>query len=351
MRRGRPLRRRARFQSLEQRRWREVQLGPESVEAFTVALARQRRSVGHILLLLLRLEVPNGRFEALFGDVDVFVFLEVLEQRLREQLVGDDLIFTGLAALLEDLAEEPHRGVVGRVEVKDVNVALLSVAIEATVALLHFPGVPRDVPVEHEATRALEVQAFTRCVGGEQHARGAVRVVERALHAVALDIVHAAVQDAQPLAVAEAGDEARAQVVERGEVLGEDDEALVLLLVDERFERLESRVGLDLRGRRADCALAICFGKPWSDRFETERLHCAGDLGQLALDCVLEVLEPRAAGATGLTLTAIALGVVVGVVLHDAAHLGHGAERAERRVLRLQSFEKREPALAEGPRP
>jgi hypothetical protein len=61
------------------------------------------------LLLLLRLEVPDGRFEALFGDVDVFVLLEVLEQRLREQLVGDDLILTRLAALLVDLAEEASR--------------------------------------------------------------------------------------------------------------------------------------------------------------------------------------------------------------------------------------------------
>ena len=112
------------------------------------------------------------------------------------------------------------------------HVSRLAVAVEPAVALLQPRRVPRAVVVQQVAGGAVQIEALGGGVGGDEdtHLRG--RVVERRLDVLATRLVHA-FRSAGPeqrehsigrVAVAQASGE----VVERGLVLGEDDQAFVV---------------------------------------------------------------------------------------------------------------------------
>ena len=88
------LNRQRRFERVAERLGREVKLGTKLHESLAILLARQWRGIGDVVcrVLLRRERVLDGALEPLLGGLDIFVVLEVREQRLGEDLVGDDAI-------------------------------------------------------------------------------------------------------------------------------------------------------------------------------------------------------------------------------------------------------------------
>ena len=107
---------------------------------------------------------------------------------------------------------------------------MLAVAVNAAVALLHPVRVPGDLEVHQAVAVVLQVDALGSGVGGQQDAHEALcgAGLERGLDALALRVVHAAVQRQQALA---GGQPLRRQdllqPVLGGPVLGEEDHPLV----------------------------------------------------------------------------------------------------------------------------
>jgi hypothetical protein len=109
-----------------------------------------------------------------------------------------------------------HRRLARRVrnEMKRVHRPALSDAIDAADSLLESHRVPWQLEVDDDTTRALQVQAFTRSVRGEQHGRAAIeKRRERGPSCIACEaaVENGAVDVEQP-----------AQVEERVAILGED---------------------------------------------------------------------------------------------------------------------------------
>ena len=121
-------------------------------------------------------------------------------------------------------------------EVGHLHLMRLAVPVDPADALFQPVGVERDVVVDHPVAVPLQVDALARGVGGEQDAqRVTVRVsLERGLQVLPLLLVHAAVQQAEPVpAQAARGEDAREPLL-GGLVLGEDDDALALVPVTAR---------------------------------------------------------------------------------------------------------------------
>ena len=132
--------------------------------------------------------------------------LDLLDHRLQELRVR--------AVLVEEVVDEDAFG-------------LLPVAVDAAVALFEPDRVPRDLVVDHVAAVVLQVQPLGRRVGRKQDPnRMLARVgLEGLLDLLPVAQAHAAGQ-AEDVLFSHPGSDVGLQVLERVEVLGEDDQPL-----------------------------------------------------------------------------------------------------------------------------
>ena len=159
--------------------------------------------------------------------LNAFAVHQAAMDRLVKDLVRRAEVFADLVGLADDVREEGQVLVLVGDEVEDGDVAGLAMPVETTVALLDARRVPGAVEVQQVAGGALQVEALGCSVGGDEHAHRVERVVEAVLHVAALDVVHSAEERQHAI-----GSVPRAQtshkIVQRGLVLGEDDDPLVL---------------------------------------------------------------------------------------------------------------------------
>ncbi|MNR35488.1 hypothetical protein D3C85_1533390 [compost metagenome] len=123
--------------------------------------------------------------------------------------------------------------------------------VNTTVTLLQARGVPRNLVVHQQAGGVLQVKAFRSSVGRNQNTYRRVRIVEGALYRLALVLMHSAIEHADAagfsaILVIQAVD----QIVERGFVLGENDQPLIIfplfsvtqLLADQLTQAIKASV-------------------------------------------------------------------------------------------------------------
>ena len=121
----------------------------------------------------------------------------------------------------------------GADEVGDLYLVGLAVPVHAADPLFEPVGVERDVVVDDPVAVPLQVDALARGVGREQDAhRVAVQAgLERGLEVLALVLVHAAEQQAEPVPAQAPRRQDAGEPLLGGLVLGEDDDALALVPV------------------------------------------------------------------------------------------------------------------------
>jgi len=124
--------------------------------------------------------------------------------------------------LLEQALEDVALAGFGGDHVPEVANLGLADAVDATEALLQPVGVPRQVVVDHQVG-VLQVHAFARRIGGDEHPRGRV-VAEQLLHLAPFLALDAAVDHHHGFLAADEAANLDRKVVQRVTVLGEDDE-------------------------------------------------------------------------------------------------------------------------------
>ena len=225
------------------------------------AVAGGRRSVESAAEVVLRAVDPQ--LQILPDRVRVLAPDQTTTHGPVEDLVGGAEVLAHLVRLAYDVVEEANVRVRLAVEVVHRDVAGLAVAVEATVALLQSRRVPGAVVVKQVARGPVQVQSLGGGVGGDEDPDPGVGIVEGGLHTVAGGGVHAArpphAEERQDPVLGVAPPQAVGEVVQRGLVLREDDQPLVVAepvagaqqLLHERDQPVEARVvgGLAL-GRR-----------------------------------------------------------------------------------------------------
>ncbi len=205
--------------------------------------------------------------------------------------VGGDHV-AGAAEVLPDLVDLPDgdaeelqlvfEGALRRVlpavrdEVEDIHLRRrLAVPVDAAVALFQPVRVPGDLPVQQPVAVVLKVDALAGRVGGEQDPhRVEVRgIAEDLADAVALVVVHTAVEAGDPLGGVTGADEPVTQPALGVAIFGEDDDPLVVPLpagADDRVEpvahSVELRVGPQARVLRPVAQLLQQFLLPGGQR-------------------------------------------------------------------------------------
>ncbi|OPZ41968.1 MAG: hypothetical protein BWY94_02263 [Actinobacteria bacterium ADurb.BinA094] len=257
-------------------------------------------------------------------------------RRLGEELVGRAEVLADVVGFAQHVRQEPDVLVLLGHEVEDLHVARLPVAIQTAVALLQLGRVPRAVVVQQVAGRALQVEALGGGVGAEQYADRLRRVVERPFDQVALSLVHAAVEREDALCLVTLA-QPPGDVVERGLVLGEHHQALVVApgavvapvsgavvaeqRLDHRDQSVEARVG----ERVASDHVAGGGVQP-------QACERGVDGRRLLLHVRPRLLQPRADHAGGDRLAGLRLAVVAGLALHRAARRVHVGLAGRRRL-------------------
>ena len=187
---------------------------------------------------------PNGAC-AVYPEVEVVLDQTLIlspdqpaPHRPVEDLVGGTQVLAERVGFPDHVGEEADVAVLAAVEVfagvevVHGHVAGLSVAVESAVPLFQPRRVPRTVVVEQVASGPVEVEPLGSGVGGDQDAHFGVGIVERGLDAVPLGRPHAggsshAKQGEDPVRRI-LPSQPVGEVVQRGLVLGEDDEPFVV---------------------------------------------------------------------------------------------------------------------------
>lgn len=143
---------------------------------------------------------------------------------------------------------------------------LLAVPIDPTVALLHDVRIVGNFEMDHQATVVLEVDAFGGRIRRKQDAdRRGLRIgLEGRLDGLTFVIVHAAIDEVQPVPAVAVGDENALQPVLCRAVFGEEDDTFVgprPVLLQVSFEPVENGLGFRVRAMLGTLRPATKFGE------------------------------------------------------------------------------------------
>ena len=119
------------------------------------------RLLDGLLGLIVQVHVADHALQLISGE-NIAKYIEDLAGLTGIQIVLD------LFYPLEQLLHHPAFARVGRHEIEDEAVLLLTVTMDTAHALLQTGGVPRDVVVDHEPAE-LEIDSLTRCFCGNKH--------------------------------------------------------------------------------------------------------------------------------------------------------------------------------------
>ncbi len=119
-------------------------------------------------------------------------------------------------------------GVAGEMEYGDIS--CLSVAVKAPVTLFQAGGIPRTIEMQDVTRRFLQVESFRGGISGNQNTQFISLVIEALPDVFALGLVHPSIEDgnAPALLVFASFLQTPQQIVLRGLVFGENDQALII---------------------------------------------------------------------------------------------------------------------------
>ena len=125
-----------------------------------------------------------------------------------------------------------------RVEIGDVRLPLLPVAVDAAVPLLEDHQRPGNVEVDQLVTEEVEVEAFARDVGGKQQAHWRAVAPEVLDHLLEVDVLDAGAVDNGDLVglQLQVAGEVLFEETQRLDTLGEEDDAVVGIRQDPSSE-------------------------------------------------------------------------------------------------------------------